>query len=121
MTPNVLRITCAPCAFSAAERSGASGMRLLGTAQPPTAVSGSTTSPIGQCLQEGDDRRLLHRCQTEVAHFAGHVGCVLGCGPAGAGYVAGVVKVNDVLKALEVAIVAISLHEAGVRPLVDIA
>src|SRR5450830_1127017 len=76
---------------------------------------------VVQRLQEGDDRRLLRRCQTEVAHLAGHVGRVLWCGPAGAGYVAGVVEVDDVLEALEVAVVAIRLHEARVRPRVDVA
>src|SRR5665811_157906 len=40
---------------------------------------------VVQRLQEGDDRRLLRRCQTEIAYLAGHVGRVLGCGPAGAG------------------------------------
>src|SRR5665647_1062646 len=76
---------------------------------------------VGQRLQEGDDGFLLRCCKTEIAYLAGHVGRILGCGPAGAGYVAGVVKVDDVLKALEVAIVAISLHEAGIRSLVNIA
>ena len=80
-----------------------------------------TLLPVGQRLQEGDNSLLLRGCQTEIAHLAGHIGRILGCGPAGAGYVAGVVKVDDVLKALEVAIVPISLHEAGVRSLVNIA
>src|SRR5450830_757747 len=76
---------------------------------------------VVQRLQEGDDRRLLRRCQTEVAQLAGHVGRVLGCGPAGAGYVTGVVEVDDLLEALEVTIVPISFHEAGVRTHVNIA
>src|SRR5450759_5653886 len=46
---------------------------------------------VVQRLQEGDDRSLLRRCQTEIAYLAGHVVRVLGCGPAGAGYVARVV------------------------------
>src|SRR5450830_2046200 len=76
---------------------------------------------VVQRLQEGDDRLLLRRCQTEVAHLAGHVGRILWCGPAGAGYVAGVVEVDDVLEALEVSVVAVRLDEAYVRPRVDIA
>jgi hypothetical protein len=80
-----------------------------------------TLLPVGQRLQEGDNSLLLRGCQTEIAHLAGHIGRILGCGPAGSGYVAGVVKVDDVHKALEVAIVPISLHEAGVRSLVNIA
>src|SRR5665647_2016547 len=76
---------------------------------------------VAQRLQEGDDRRLLRRCHTEVAHLAGHVGRVLGCRPAGAGYVTGVVEVDDLLEALEVAVVAVRLHEAGARPRVDVA
>src|ERR1039458_8265049 len=76
---------------------------------------------VGQRLQEGDDRLLLRRCQTEVSHLASHVGRVLGCGPAGAGYVTGVVEVDDLLEALEVAVVAIRLHEAGARPCVYVA
>src|SRR5450756_795589 len=76
---------------------------------------------VVQRLQEGDDRRLLRRCQTEVAHLAAHVGRVLGCGPAGAGYVTGVVEVNDLLQALEVAVVAVCLHETSARPRVNVA
>src|ERR1035437_3604781 len=76
---------------------------------------------VVQRLQEGDDRRLLRRCQTEIAYLAGHVGRVLGCGPAGAGYVAGIVEVDDLLEALEVAVVAVRLHETGARPCVDVA
>src|ERR1035437_8616768 len=76
---------------------------------------------VAQRLQEGDDRRLLRRCQTEVAQLAGHVGRVLGCGPADAGYVTGVVKVDDLLEALEVAVVAVCLHETSARPRVNVA
>src|SRR5450830_1626181 len=76
---------------------------------------------VAQRLQEGDDRLLLRRCQIEIAQLAGHGGRVLGFGPAGAGYAAGVVEVDDVLEALEVPVVAVRLHEAGARPRVDIA
>src|SRR5674536_350786 len=55
------------------------------------------------------------------AQLAGHVGRVFGCGPAGAGYVTGVVKVDDLLEALEVAVVAVCLHETGARPRVNVA
>ena len=38
-----------------------------------------------------------------------------------ASHIAGIVEMDDILEALEVTIVPISLHEAGVRSLVNIA
>src|SRR5450759_739062 len=82
---------------------------------------------VTERLEEGDDRLLLHRRQAEVADFAGvHGGRVLRCRPrhalpSGTGDVAGVVEVDDLLEALEVAVVAVGLDEARVGPPVDVA
>ena len=78
-------------------------------------ISADNYPSVGQCFQEGDDRLLLRRCQAEVAHLTSHDSRALGCGSVGAGYVAGVVEVDDLFEALEVAVVAVSLHEAGAR------
>src|SRR5450759_5869032 len=73
---------------------------------------------VAERLEEGNDRLLLHRGQAEVAHCAGvHGGGVLGgrprhALPSGTGDVAGVVDVDDLREALEVAVVAVGLDEA---------
>ena len=82
--------------------------------------------------EEGNNVVLLLIRKAEIAAMRIQVLWSLGCRPARnlLGWIAGrafrqrvscIVEVNDLLEALEIAIVAISLHKIRSRPLVDIA
>src|SRR5450756_2001371 len=77
---------------------------------------------IGEGPQERDDGLLLRVRQSELAHL----GCVHVFGhfwrrPSRAGNVPRVIEVHDFLERLEVAVVAVGLDEARIRPLVHVA
>src|ERR1019366_8075911 len=77
---------------------------------------------IGEGPQERDDGLLLRVRQSELAYL----GCVHVFGhfwrrPSRAGNVPRVIEVHDFLERLEVAVVAVGLDEARIRPLVHVA
>src|ERR1035437_10046491 len=77
---------------------------------------------IGERPQERDDGKLLPVVQSKIPHL----GCVDVVGhfwrrPSRAGNVPRVVEVNDLLQRLEVAVVAVRLHELPGWPQVDVA
>src|ERR1035437_7838343 len=82
-------------------------------------ISGDT---IGEGTQARADGLLLRVRQSELAHL----GCVHVFGhfwrrPSRAGNVPRVIEVHDFLERLEVAVVAVGLDEARIRPLVHVA
>src|ERR1035437_8764590 len=77
---------------------------------------------IGEGLQECDDRKLLTVVQSKISHL----GCVdvvahFWRQPSRAENVPRIVEVNDLLQRLEIAVVAVRLHELPGWPQVDIA
>src|ERR1019366_2054185 len=77
---------------------------------------------IGEGAQECDDVKLVPDRQTKIPHLD----CVDVVGyfwrrPSRAGNVPRVIEVHDFLERLEVAIVAVGLDEARIRPLVHVA
>src|ERR1019366_7577656 len=105
-----------------------------GPARPPVASSEMAWPEIAACLlllgdvaigegpQERDDGKLLPVVQSKIPHLD----CVDVVGhfwrrPSRAGNVPRVVEVNDLFQRLEVAVVAVRLHELPGWPQVDVA
>src|SRR5450759_342066 len=77
---------------------------------------------IGEGPQERDDGKLLPVVQSKIPHLDFvDVGGHLWQRPSRAGNVPRVVEVNDLFQRLEVAVVAVSLHELPGWPQVDVA
>src|ERR1035441_7936097 len=77
---------------------------------------------IGEGPQESDDRKLLTVVQSKIPHLGCvHVEAHFWRRPSRAGNVPRVVEVNDLLQRLEVAVVAVRLHELPGWPQVHVA